>query len=87
MNQDLENFKKIKQVEVPPFLFTRIQKRIEALNDAPFQWKVTFVAASVVLLILNISILSKSSEMKREDSLASIISAMHLSISNDLYDE
>ncbi|WP_149240885.1 hypothetical protein [Dyadobacter sp. 32] len=83
----MKNLEKIKRVEVSPFLFTRIQERIKISREAPFVWKLTFAAASAVVLVLNVSIMLKSNEDKEENALTEMVSSMHLSTFNTLYDE
>ena len=83
----MKNLEKIKRVEVSPFLFTRIQERINISREAPFVWKLTFAAASAVVLVLNVSIMLKSNEDKKENALTEMVSSLHLSTFNNLYDE
>lgn len=63
MNVDkkLDLLKQVKEVDVPPFLLTRIRQRIQSLGDteAPVKWKWAFAFSAIVLLALNLSILFK----------------------------
>jgi hypothetical protein len=92
---DIENkldaLKQIKQVDAPPFLFTRIKQQIHALNtvEAPLQWKWTFGVASVVILLLNIASLLNTPEStpSKQTGIENIVTSMDLATSNTLYNE
>lgn len=85
MEDKLENLKKIKKVEVPPFLFTRIQSRIESLQYAPTSWRWSFAACMLLVFGLNATVAIQSA--REENGFGEVVSAMHLSTSNNLYDE
>lgn len=98
MNIDnkLDELKRIKQVDAPPFLLTRIRQQIQNLGEveAPVKWKWAFAATSVLILALNISILIKSSRNDvGQDSAANkatienVISSLNLSSAIDFYHE
>jgi hypothetical protein len=88
MNIDnkLDKLKSIRQVDAPPFLFTRIQQRIQNLADAPapVKWKLAFVSAAIILIVLNTGILLKSSQSKTQ-GVEPIVNSLQLSSSNDFY--
>jgi hypothetical protein len=83
----LDKLKKIGQVEVPPFLFTRIKQSIDSVNEAPVsvKWKFVFVTTAIVLLALNIGLLQKSSNTTRTAKVEQVINSMQLSSVNDFY--
>ena len=89
MNADnqLNEFKKIRKAEVPPFLFTRIQARIDALAEAPapVQWAWSFVAASVLLVLLNVGVLLTTASTQSGNGAADLVQTMQLTTQNDLY--
>lgn len=86
MNADdkLNEFKKIRKVEVPPFLHTRIRAQIDALAEAPAHWAWSFAAASALLLLLNVGVLLTTADRQEQDG-ASLVQTMQLTTQNDLY--
>ena len=91
MNIDnkLDKLKGIREVEAPPFLFTRIQQQIANLADAPapVKWRVAFVTAAIVLIVLNTGILLRSSSQSKTQGLEQVVNSLQLSSSNDFYHE
>ena len=89
MNLDnkLDKLKNIRQVDVPPFLFTRIKERIDSIDDAPVstQWKLAFVLAALLILALNTGIVFQSSGREKKSNITDVVSSMQLSPSNDFY--
>ena len=82
--------KQITQVDAPPFLLTRIRHQLNTLanTDAPVKWKWAFAVTGIVILVLNVSILFKTSgnEEKNAD-IKEIFTTMQLSSTNELYHE
>jgi hypothetical protein len=87
MDDILDKLKRINRVETPPFLFTRIEGRILNMHKAPVQWKWAFAISSLIVLIMNIFIVIKPVERGENSGIEMVISEMHLSNSNTLYDE
>jgi hypothetical protein len=91
IDKKLDLLKRIKAVEAPPFLFTRIYQQINnpGTAEAPIKWKWAFALTSIFLLALNISILFTSSTVatKKNAGIANIVNTMSLSAQNDLYNE
>lgn len=92
MNVDkkLDLLKQVKEVDVPPFLLTRIRQRIQSLGDkeAPVKWKWAFAFSAIVLLALNLSILFKQTgNEEKKAGIEEVVTTMHLSTSNELYHE
>lgn len=89
MNIDaqLNGLRKIKPVEAPPFLLTRIKSRIDSLHKAPapLQWTWSFAAATLVVLAVNTGILLTELDAPVENNVADVVSAMQLATNNDLY--
>lgn len=85
----LDKLKGVQQVEAPPFLFTRIQQQIANLADvpAPVKWRVAFVTAAIVLIVLNTGILLKSSSQQKAQVVEQVVNSLQLSSSNDFYHE
>ncbi len=78
----------INKVEVPYFLYTRIQQRIKnnlenRLNPS-IAWALSL--SFVVLFLLNLFVIHRSS-MKNVPQLNSIVSGMHLLQNNSMYNE
>ena len=88
LDQDLEKLKKIRPVEVPDFLFTRIRARVENLAQAaaPLKWKLAFAATALLVLLLNAGLLFKSTA-PRQQELEPLVNSLQLSTSNALYYE
>lgn len=81
----IEDLEKIKKVEVPPFLYTRIEQKIANLKTAPWprkvQWAMSFVLG--IVLFLNIyTLVSKSNQTK---GLQSYSTSLNLNPDNELY--
>ncbi|MFZ1751349.1 MAG: hypothetical protein WAU01_14210 [Saprospiraceae bacterium] len=87
----LDLLKQIKEVDAPPFLLTRIRQQIQNLNnvEAPIQWKWAFALTSVAIVALNISIFFTSVSATTEDTtgIETVINSMHLSTTNNIYNE
>lgn len=86
LNNKLELLQQIQQVEAPPFLFTRIQQKIEAGSvSSKFSPKLTLslIASFILLIVLNVTTLVKSSgEAKSEEN---IVEATSIIPNNYLY--
>ncbi|MBA4145592.1 MAG: hypothetical protein C0523_07510 [Cytophaga sp.] len=89
IDKKLELLAKIKRVEAPPFLFTRILERIDsrAMEKAPATWRVALVTATLLILTLNVSVLFRASDKPKESDVEEVINSMRLSRTNDLYHE
>ena len=90
IDQKLEQLKQVQQVEAPPFLLTRIRQRIDNMHnaEAPVKWRWAFVAVGMLLLVLNLSMFLKvNNDRKQKPGIENYINAMHLSTSNDIYNE
>lgn len=85
----LEILKKITPVDAPPFLLTRIQERLRTTTKtvASTQWQITFVLTSIIMLVLNIGILLKVISTTKETGMDTVANAMHISTTNDIYNE
>ncbi len=85
----LEQLKKIKEVDPPPFLLTRIMEQIKSQVDtpAPATWRLAFLSIAIVVVTLNVFILINSSNKQNIDGMEEVINSMNLSTTNDLYHE
>jgi hypothetical protein len=84
INKHLNKLKNINEVDVPPFLFTRVQQKIqnEYLNDATpkLKWSLLFGLALLVTLNILVGINQTSS---REDQ--NLSQSFQLLPDNNLY--
>ena len=91
MNIDnkLDALKKIKQVEAPPFLLTRIKQQIQNRGNvpAPVKWKLAFAATAFIIIALNMSILFRTGSAENKTGIEAVVKSMNISDSNDLYNE
>jgi hypothetical protein len=91
LNKKLDLLKQITEVDAPPFLLTRIKHQLRNVQqaEAPVKWKWAFAVTSIVILLLNISMLftSSFSGTKKNTGIESIVRTMNLSTENDLYNE
>ncbi len=91
MNIDnkLDALKKIKTVDAPPFLLTRIKQRIQNLENvpAPVKWKFGFVASALIIIVLNVSVFLKSGSTTNNSGIDTVVSTMNLTNTNELYHE
>lgn len=89
IDNQLDELKKIKQVDAPPFLLTRIRQQIHNLNnqEAPVQWKWAFAFTAVLILVLNLSAFLKQNHTDATQPISSIVTTLNLSNSNALYNE
>lgn len=91
MNIDnkLDALKRIKQVEAPPFLLTRIKQQIQNLGNvpAPVKWKWAFAGSAIIILVLNVSILIKEDSSQESSGIETVASSMNLTNTNALYNE
>jgi len=91
MNIDdrLDKLKRITPVEAPPFLYTRVQQGINALNNtaAPVRWRWAFALTGMIVLILNLAVITRSGKASKNSDMEQVVNTMQLSSSNDLYHE
>lgn len=89
IDKKLDILKKIGETEAPPFLITRIKQRINTLVmvEAPVKWKWRFAVIGLLLLVLNFSIVLKSTQPGNSKGITTIVSGFHLSTTNDFYNE
>lgn len=79
-------FKKVQKVAAPPFLLTRIQARLRALEElpAPVSWQFVGATVLVLLLWLNFSTLSNSTTVASGQA-NTMVGAMQLDANPQLY--
>lgn len=87
--ETFEKLNRIKQVEVPPFLYTRIEAGLENLNHrkAPLKWKLTACSLVALVLFLNGIMLNNHLKNAQQNDVTTIVNQMNLSASSQLYYE
>lgn len=88
-NETIEShLNRIKQVDAPAFLFTRIESKINASkkNVIPAR-KIAFGLACVMMLVLGNVLIMKQSSRSLTDNKSSVFEEMNLTNSNQLYNE
>jgi len=85
MEDFLKSLESIKQVEAPPFLFTRIQQRIqnELDNRVPMKLVYSIAASFVILLSINAFTMLQHNHSTKEE--ANIAQAFQFMPDNNLY--
>ncbi len=83
MNTDFEILKEIKQVEVQPFLFTKIQQRIEnrTQNFVSPKFALTFVSVILVMFAFDFIVIKNY----KSENKSNITESMSLMPQNQLY--
>lgn len=79
----LHSLEKIEAVEVSPFLFTRIQAKVQEqlLDRLSTKKSVVYLAGIALIIVLNVLVLSSRSADKNDN----LVSEMNLAPSNQLY--
>jgi len=83
---NIDSLGKIQKVEAPPYLFTRIQQKIEQLNKDRMP-KSTFLVLNfsfLLLLIINVVVLKSNNLGKK--STEKYLESIHLIDNNSLYE-
>jgi hypothetical protein len=88
-DKNLQKLEKIRKVEAPPFLFTRIRAQIDsfAKAPAPVQWSFSFAAVAVIVLALNLGALFTNSSSSQDSGISTVVSGMQMSTTNEIYYE
>lgn len=88
MENENNLLKRLKRVEAPPFLYTRVLAKIEQNKEkVPRTWLTWSVLAFCTILIFNVFLVSQFSSVNRNDTQASINKSLNLKLSNQLYHE
>jgi hypothetical protein len=90
MNQEFDILDKVRPVDAPPFLYTRILQRVQALRERPIplRWKLTWAAAGLFVLLLNVGTLLGEGSKKQvppADSGAGV--GGYVNTINDIYND
>lgn len=87
INKEIESLKRIKRIEPPAFLLTRIMERVKTNPQASLIWRLAFASISIIILCINVSILLSTSTPNDMEGIEGIANTMELSTTNDLYYE
>jgi hypothetical protein len=89
VEKKLDALKKISKVDAPHFLFTRISRQISSFDQtlAPVQWIRAFAVTALIFILLNTVAVLRTSSASTSTGVEQVISTMHLSSYNNLYNE
>ena len=84
----LNRLSNINQVDAPPFMFTRIQQKINELKpqEAPSYFKWSFGLTAILILALNIAVI-KNEKNNSKSGLEEVATEMQLKNNNNFYNE
>lgn len=88
--QPLERLKKVKKLEAPPFLLTRINAKIRAkqAEQLPQSWKWAGALAFVLMLFLNLfAVKTNRPSTGSPDGIEALADGLQMSNANQLYHE
>lgn len=85
MKVNLDILNQIKQVDAPPFLFTRIQQQIDNGSSYTFSKRLAWSlgVSFVIVVIMNVAVLSYNAKTNRTNS--NVAEVMNLMPNNSLY--
>ncbi len=84
IDNELDKLEHIQKVDAPPFLFTRIQAKINHQNqkfEPKLVWKLSI--AMVFILLINAAVITINLKTQKQEN--SLVKAMHLVPNNELY--
>lgn len=82
----IELLRTIQKVDVPPFLFSRIEAGLQnEVYQASKQWKLAFVVCSIIILFINVFMFTNVSKVDSNNNASQVVSSMQLETSNQLY--
>jgi hypothetical protein len=82
---NLDNLEKIQRVETPPFLFTRIQQKIEQSKKERMPKSVALTVSFSVALLLAINAIVLVNYNSKANTTEIFAKSMHLNSNNSLY--
>jgi hypothetical protein len=82
---NLDNLGKIQRVETPPFLFTRIQQKIEQSKKERMPMSVALTVSFSVALLLAINAIVLVNYNSKANTTESFAKSMHLTSNNSIY--
>lgn len=89
MNHTDHLLQQIQEVDAPPFLLTRIHRRLQqaAESTAPARWQYAFLCTGVVLVLLHAVVLRQAWGNDTPQQAGTYLEEMHLSPDNHIYHE
>ena len=82
---NLDNLKKIEKVDTPPFLFTRIQQKIEQSKKERMPKHIALAVGLTVALLLAINAMVLVNYNSKTNDTENFAKSMHLTSNNSLY--
>ncbi len=88
IEEKLNKLSKIEQVDAPPFMFTRIQQKINEFKpqEIPTYFKWSLGLTAIVIIALNVAVI-KNQNINAQSSLDKVAAEMQLKNNNNFYDE
>ena len=84
----LNSIKKINRMEVPPFLFTRIEAKIQEVEESKISEKWKLVTGFVFTFVIVVNILFISTlDFNKINTSTEVVDSMNINLSNQLYHE
>ncbi len=91
MSDEFDPLRKVRRVEAPPFLFTRIEAKIQRKQEewVSVKWVWGTSMALVLLALFNLSVLNNRLQIDatQYDAAEAVATSMQLLDSNQLYNE
>jgi hypothetical protein len=86
-DQDIDDLlARVQRVDPPPFLLTRIEAHVADAVSVPQPRLVLAACALVVLLLMNVAVLTRSSGASGSATLGDVVEVMGMNNSNQLYE-
>ena len=82
---NLDNLRKIQKVETPPFLFTRIQQKIEQSKKERMPKHIALAVGLTAVLLLAVNAMVLVNYNSKANTTESLAKSMHLTSNNSLY--
>jgi hypothetical protein len=82
---NLDNLRKIQKVETPPFLFTRIQQKIEQSKKERMPKHIALAVGLTAALLLAVNAIVLVNYNSKANTTESLAKSMHLTSNNSLY--
>jgi hypothetical protein len=85
----LDLLKKVRRVEAPAFMYTRIQTKIRAATTErlPVSWQWASGLAFSILVLGNVFYFSKTENLTQQSSVETLAQSMQLQSENQFYNE
>jgi hypothetical protein len=77
---------KVQQVEPSPYLFTRIEAKIQSITNSTVSIKKVFIGMALTCMLLALNFVASSSKHNTSNS-TSLLDELNLNTSNQLYNE